>query len=197
MSFLRRQKPEDDNQIEPDQISEPESKPRRRRRQKDAITVEEVELERVAPDVPIPDEDIPEYTRRQAPEEAPRRRRINFKRLLVWREIRPGLLFLAAGLVIGGVFWTLYNLDRVPSDAREWWPAALLGFALLWALLSLIIRKAGALLAASTLAGLSVSLLLDTQGYITWRDSLVGVMLVTIGIGIMLRGLLLRQGSVA
>ncbi len=160
-------------------------------------------LERVAPDIPTPDEMIHDTTRRAAPEPefTSRRRfrlpRFNLNQLIVWREVRPGLLFLASGLIIGGVFWTLLNLGRVSQESEQWWPAALLIFALLWSLISLITRRAGALLASTTLAGMSVSLLLDTQGYVTWQDTLIGVVLVTIGVGIIIRGFLLRQGSVA
>lgn len=215
--FRRRQRDEEqilegeiieEDESSSEEESPPEAPPRRRglfrrRQPRESVKTPDssMALERVAPDIPTPDEF---YTRRAAPEapEAPRRPRFklprfNFRRLIVWREVRPGLLFLSAGLVAGGIFWTLYNLGRVSEEWREWWPAALLGFALLWSLLALITRRAGALLAATTLAGISISLLLDTQGYVTWQETLIGVVLVTIGIGIIVRGFLLRQGSIA
>lgn len=220
--FRRRQRDEEqilEGEIIEEDVSseeappdEPVEKPRRRglfrRRQQPRVETRAPQpltaLERVAPDIPTPEELIHEYTRRAAPETAeapPRRRfklpRFNLRRLIVWREVRPGLLFLAAGLVAGGIFWTLYNLGRVSEDWQKWWPAALLGFALVWSFISLLTRRAGALLAATTLAGISISLLLDTQGYVTWQETLIGVVLVTIGVGIIIRGFLLRQGAVA
>lgn len=220
--ILRRRQHDDEEQIlegeiiEEDESGEeieapaPEERPKRRglfrRSHPPKATVSDeraLSLERVAPDIPTPDEMIHEYTRRTAPEieEAPRRGfrlpRLNLKRLLVWQEVNPGLLFLAAGLIAGGVFWTMLNLGRVSQDAEQWWPVVLLVFAVLWSLTALIARRAGALLAATTLAGISISFLLDTQGYVTWQETLIGVVMVTIGVGIIVRGFLLRQGSVA
>lgn len=159
--------------------------------------------ERVAPDIPTPEEvQITEYTRRRSRDDggvASRIRlpRFNLSRLLVWREVRPGLLVLALGLVAGGIFWTLSNLNRVPQAYEEWWAAVLLAFALVWSLIALAMRQAAAFLAGAGLAGISLSLLLDAQGVATWRETLVGVVLITLGLGIIARALLLRQGTVA
>ena len=170
-------------------------------------------LERVAPDIPTPDEAvITPYIRRDSEPKAqepgksgkktPRRLRFSFprirlSRLIAWGEVNPGLLLLSLGLIAGGIFWTLHNRGQSSEDLEAWWPLALLGFALLWALSALIARRAASFLAASALAGLSISLLLDAQDLLTWRETLVGTVLIAVGIGIIARGLVLRQGSVA
>jgi hypothetical protein len=61
----------------------------------------------------------------------------------------------------------------------------------------LIQRRPTPFLAAMTLIGISISLLLDVQAYLEWHETLIGIALITLGVGIMARGLLLRQGTVA
>jgi intracellular septation protein A len=68
--------------------------------------------------------------------------------------------------------------------------------AALWALWSLALRRAEAFLAACALVGACLSLWLDAQDFIDWRQTLVGLMLMALGVGIIGRGLVLRgQGS--
>jgi hypothetical protein len=117
--------------------------------------------------------------------------------LIVWSEIRPGLLLLAVGLVAGGVFWTLHNLEATSPQTEDWWPAVLLGFGLAWAFVALVSRRAAAFLAATTLVGISISLLLNSQDLLEWRETLAGTVLITVGVGIVARGFLLREGTVA
>lgn len=208
MRRFRRRKPEEEIiegeiiEDESDAPAEAASQPRRglfRRRKKDEPAEESVDdhaYERVAPDIPTPEEiSITEF--RRVDSEGRRIPRINVRRLLVWRAIRPGLLLIALGLVAGGIFWTLSNLGRLPASYEESWSAVLLGFAILWGFTTLLTRQATQFLAASALAGISISILLDAQDVANWQDTLVGVVLITIGLGIMARGLLLRQGSMA
>lgn len=163
-------------------------------------------LERVAPDIPTPDEAvISEYVRQETPQPEPKQKsarrlrlpNIRIPNLIVWSEVRPGLLLLASVLTGGGVFWTLHNLNATSDTAEAWWPAVILGIAFLSALYSLLRREAGLFLGGVALIGASFSLLLDTQGYIDWEQSLAGIVFIAIGIGIVARGLLLRQGSTA
>lgn len=213
--FRRRKQVEDADIIEGEieEIGEAESPPpppepprrrrlfsRRERRKPIIDTPLDVPLERVAPDVPTPEEArlMPYMQREEEREAKPRtRRRLRLPRLLVWSEVRPSLLLIALGLVAGGVFWTMHNRNQVSQTADDWWPLVLFGLALAWAVSALIGRRAAAFLAASALAGISLSLLMDTQDIVAWHETLVGSVLITIGIGIMARGLLLRQGSVA
>lgn len=216
MRHFRRRKNEDPDIIEGEieEISDddsesvvapPQEKPPRKgffRRSKPDASPEfrseaQVPLERVAPDIPIPDETaLTPYVHRSAPE-APRRRGFRLPQVLAWGEMQPGMLLFALGLVAGGVFWMLYNLGKTPTTLNQWWPMVLLAFAALWAVYSLIIRHASAFLAATVLIGISFSLWLDAQDYLIWRETLIGCILIALGLGIMVRGLLLRQGTTA
>lgn len=164
---------------------------RRGRRQEDSPNAYR---ERVSPDVPTPDEVAITEFRRVA--DSPRQR-WRLPRLLVWREVRPGLLVMALAMVFFGVIWTLANLNRTSETLELAGAGGLVLFALLWAVIALFGRQPASFLAAFALGGLGVSLLLDVQAVASWRETLVGVVLISIGLGIMARGLLLRQGSVA
>jgi hypothetical protein len=211
MRIFRRRRAEDDEIIEGEvediqeeaetaEQAEPIAKPRRgffRRRQTEAAPGEPP-LERVYPDIPTPDETpASQYAQRGEARRGFKLPRLRLPRLIVWGEVRPGLLLLAIGLVTGGVFWTLYNLDATSRQAEAWWPAVLLGFGLIWALVALVSRRAAAFLAATALVGISISLLLSAQDLLEWRETLAGTVLITVGVGIVARGFLLREGSVA
>jgi len=200
---------EDEEEDAEDDLPDEVDSPRRRgffRRRRDEDVPEivgeaEIALERVAPGIPTPDEAVvSEYVRRdEEPEEVSRRRlpRIHLPNIIVWRAVRPGLLLLAGTLIAGGVLWTMHNRGQLSTDVEQWWPAFVVGVAFLWALLALIGRRVAEFLAAVSLSGIGISLLLDTQDIITWQETLVGIVLITVGVGIIARGLLLRQGSVA
>ena len=202
MRRFRRRKEDQEEIIEGEIIEDSPPKPARRaffrRRKPETETEEEsrsVPLERISPDVPTPDEMSLAPYQPPPPAESPRKAPGRLRRLLLWREIRPGILFIALGLVAAGVYWTLRNLEAVPANLRNSWAAALLLASLIWSIGSLIARRGGAFLAGSVMAGISLSLMLDTQGYADWKDSLMGVVLITVGLGIIARGLLLRQGA--
>ncbi|MFP4323076.1 MAG: hypothetical protein ACLFTK_11540 [Anaerolineales bacterium] len=161
-------------------------------------------LERVAPDIPTPEEAKLSTVVRPAdetdtpmPRRARRLRLPRLPRLIDWNEINPGLALLTTGLIAGGVFWTLANLGATSPALDTWWPGALLGLAALWGLQALLTRQAAQFLAASALIGASVSLLLHTHDLMLWRETFVGSMLIAIGLGVIVRGLVLRQGSMA
>ncbi|NJL95563.1 MAG: hypothetical protein HC915_18470 [Anaerolineae bacterium] len=107
------------------------------------------------------------------------------------------MLLLALGLVSGGIFWTLDNLGRIPAAYQDSWAVALVGFTLAWSFLALLNRHVTAFMAGTALIGVSLSLLLNVQAIAAWRETLVGLVLITIGLGIIARGLLLRQGGLA
>lgn len=193
----------DDDSEDENLAAPPQEKPRRRgffRRSQPEDYPEfsgesDVPLERVAPDIPIPDETaLAPYVQRSAPE-SPRRPRFRLPKVLAWGEVQPGMLLLALGLVAGGLFWTLYNLGQTSDALNQWWPMVLLGFAMIWAVYALISRRASAFLAATVLIGISFSLWLDAQDYLLWRETLIGCILIALGLGMMVRGLLLRQGT--
>ncbi|MCZ2099170.1 MAG: hypothetical protein LC121_23505 [Anaerolineae bacterium] len=111
--------------------------------------------------------------------------------------INPGALLLVLLLVVAGIIGTLLNLDRLDLDVPGEWPAALIVVAILWLVLALSRRRVTAALGAAMLAGVGVSALLDTQGVATWRDTMLGAVLIALGLGLVIRGLLLRQRAPA
>lgn len=108
-----------------------------------------------------------------------------------------GLFVVAALLIAAGVVGTLLNLDRIDLSLPDAWPVGLLAVALIWLMAALSRRQVTSALGAAALAGVGLSALLDTQGIAAWRETLIGLVLVALGLGIVLRGLLLRQNSPA
>jgi hypothetical protein len=109
--------------------------------------------------------------------------------------VQFGVLFLALALVALGIFGTLMNRGDISGDLREWWPLVVIGVAVLWMLAALVQRRIPAFLGAAGLAGIGISLLMDTQDVASVNETLLGVMLVTLGFGIVVRGFVLRQQS--
>ena len=137
-----------------------------------------------------------------APESRWRRRR-RLSRPLVPRprqplfsvHIRFGVLALVIVLIGGGIFGTLLKQERLERDVEVWWPAAILAGAGLWMLAALIQRRIAAFLGGAAAAGVGLSLLMDAQGIAAAEQTLLGVVLATVGLGIVIRGFLLRQQS--
>jgi hypothetical protein len=125
-----------------------------------------------------------------AQEEAPRRRRL--LRPSPGVRIRFGVLLLALALIAGGIFGTLLWQDRLREEVTRWWPAILLVAAALWMLIALVRRQVTSFLGGAALAGVGLSALLDAQDIATLRETLLGLVLVTVGLGIVVRGFLLR-----
>lgn len=107
--------------------------------------------------------------------------------------VQASRLFLVLGLIALGVFGTLLNRDQVSGEVRDWWPLAVIAVAALWMLAALVQRRIPAFLGAAGLAGVGISLLMDTQDIASVSESLLGVVLVTLGFGIVVRGFVLRQ----
>lgn len=182
--FRRRNPPEDDDIIEG--VIQDDS--------------EEIDnhatLERVAPDIPTPDEmALTPFVRtyeRETPPKAPRRLKVRLPKLLVWEEVRPSILLVATGLISVGIFWTLHNRGQTASQIDQLAPLLLLAFALIWSIYALVTARPTTFLAATTLVGISISFWLDMQDLIAWHKTFIGAILITVGIGIMARGLVLR-----
>lgn len=109
------------------------------------------------------------------------------------RVARPGLLLIAVALTVGGIFLTIVNNADLPAAIEEWWPAVSLAAAALWSLVALMRRDVRAFLGGAVVAGISISLLLETQGIASFGETVVGVILMTFGLAIVMRGLLLRS----
>ncbi|WP_119071748.1 hypothetical protein [Aggregatilinea lenta] len=108
-------------------------------------------------------------------------------------QIQFGALFLVLSLIALGIFGTLLNRDQITGDVQDWWPAAIIAVAVLWMLAALVQRRIPAFLGAAGLAGIGISLLMDTQSVASVNETLLGLVLVTLGFGIVVRGFVLRQ----
>ncbi|MBN1679190.1 MAG: hypothetical protein JW966_02790 [Anaerolineae bacterium] len=111
-------------------------------------------------------------------------------------DVQPALGLLAVILVAAGIVGTLLKQDRlndVPDQIEDWWPVFVVAVAVLWMLAALVRRRPDAVLGSAMLAGVGLSLLLSAQDIATFEETLVGVVLVTIGLGIVIRGFVLRQ----
>ncbi|NDJ86255.1 MAG: hypothetical protein GYB66_10245 [Chloroflexi bacterium] len=133
---------------------------------------------------------VPMALSQTPPDDAIPRRRS--RELSLPRVVRPDVLFVAIILILGGVFFTLLNTDSLSEAIVDWWPLVTLAGAAVYAFGALLRRHAVAFLGGMGVAGISLSLLLDTQDVAPFEETLVGIILVTLGVAIMVRGLLLR-----
>ena len=106
--------------------------------------------------------------------------------------IRWSVVGLVLLLIVIIVFALALNNGLLPDVVVTYWPAIVMIPALLWLIVSLLGRDVRGLMGSTALFGLSISLLFAAQG-IPLSTTLVGVMFIAFGIGIMLRGLLLRH----
>ncbi|MEB2287157.1 MAG: hypothetical protein OZ934_03500 [Anaerolineae bacterium] len=129
-----------------------------------------------------------------AEEETPARRRSS--RPAAGARLRFWVLLLALALIAGGIFGTLLRQDRLREEAVAWWPAILLVASALWMLIALVRRQVTSFLGGAALAGVGLSALLDAQDIAALRETLLGIVLVAVGLGIVVRGFLLRGRTV-
>lgn len=147
-------------------------------------------------------EPLPRYRRLRAPRVHLPRPRLSVPRphlpsLAAGPMIRFDVLLVMLVLITAGLMGTLYNLDRLPSNIETWWPLAVMVGAGLWMLAALARRQVASFLGATAALGAGLSFLLDAQDIADFEATLLGIVLVTIGLGIVLRGLLLRQQTPA
>lgn len=167
----------------------------------DTETLGQVSIE---PYVPVPSEDAYaaraySYTAEVSPppaeaEGVARRRRLRARRAAL-PMIRWGWLLLALSLLAGGIVGTLLRQDRLSANDVSWWPVAVLILAGLWMLVALARRRVEAFLGGAALVGVGLSALLDTQDIASLRETLLGMVLITTGLGIVIRGFMLRGYS--
>lgn len=121
-----------------------------------------------------------------------RRRRFRSSHLSARVGLRWDWLILALVLIAAGIVGTLLRQGRLSDDDLAWWPLLLLGFAGLWMLVALARRRVAPFLGGAALAGVGLSALLDVQDIAAFRDTLLGLVLVTTGLGVVIRGFVLR-----
>lgn len=135
-------------------------------------------------------------------EEEPRRRRVGVRLPRVSAPRVPGaaairwdMLLWVMILILSGIVGTLLVLGEISDDVETWWPVAVIVFAVAWMLGALLRRQVASFLGGATLAGVGLSLIMDAQDIARFEETLLGVALVTVGLGIVMRGFLLRQRS--
>jgi hypothetical protein len=105
---------------------------------------------------------------------------------IFWLLVVIAIALLALGLV-------LHNLGLLPTSLLATWPIAVLLPAALWFVIALIRRNPKSLLGSTALLGLATSLLLAAQNIAPLGATLVGLVFIAVGAGLLLRGLLIRQ----
>lgn len=125
------------------------------------------------------------------PRPRPQRSRVKHTRLA-----HLDLFMLALILIVGGIFFTLMRVATLSEAILQWWPAVSMGIAILWSFVALLRRDATAFLGGAGVVGLSASLLLDTNDIAPFGESVIGVILISLGVAIVVRGLLLRSSEV-
>lgn len=136
--------------------------------------------------------------------DVPRRRRMSRGRLprpSLPRVKLPGLnvdvdwtyALLAAFLFVAGIFGVLLKQGDITGYLKAWWPLALVITSALWMLIALARRQVASFLGGTAFAGIGLSLLLNTQDIAAVEETILGTVLVTVGLGIVMRGFLLRQ----
>ena len=189
-----------------------------RRRQRDARLEETslededmVEAEEFQPFVPVSaerdyydDESVAEIeTEYVSPE---RRRRVRLPRLGLPRvrlrrprglavgiDVQWGVFLIVVFLIGGGIFGTLLSRGQLRDQVEMWWPVGILVIAGVWMLVALVRRQITPFMGGAAFAGVGLSLLMSTQDIAAVEETLLGVVLVTLGLGIVIRGFLLRQ----
>ncbi len=174
---------------------------RRRSPETEDVFTESAPQEEIAPFVPVEEEGYIPYTPPDAEQAAPTRsrRRLRLPRLR-WPglprlgvEVNWGALGAALGLILAGVLGTLLQRGDVQGSLQTQWPWALVALGLLWGVLALARRHVTAFLGAAALIGAGLSLLMGTHAIAPARETLFGVVLVAVGLGIVVRGFVLRQ----
>jgi hypothetical protein len=158
----------------------------------------------IEPFVPVEDDDFDVYEYDAPPEtaspagESPRRGRFSQPHLSLRpaassSALRWDYLLLALLLIGGGVFGALLNQDRLQAQIEEWWPLAVVVVAALWMIIALVRRQIASFLGGAALAGVGLSLLMNNQDIAGFKETVLGMVLVTAGLGIVIRGFVLRQ----
>jgi len=97
------------------------------------------------------------------------------------------------GLVLLGVAWLLISLELMPAGFYTVAPVAASAFGALWFLIALLRRQPRSIIFAAAWLGAALSLLLASQGIAEVGDTLIGLVLIAVGVALVLRGLLMSN----
>lgn len=114
---------------------------------------------------------------------------------------RPRLPFTLQGSVllgilaaIGvGVVWLLLSFDLLPSAFSVVGAIAAAAFGALWFLAALVRRNPRGIIFSAAWLGAALSLLLAAQGIAAVGTTLIGLVFITVGAALVLRGLLMAN----
>jgi hypothetical protein len=189
-------------------------RPIRRRQRDDRLEEAEdmVEAEEFQPFVPVSAErdyyDDESAAEIETEYVSPERRRVRLPRvrlphvrlhrprlrgLAVGVDVQWGVLLIVVLLIAGGIFGILLSRGQLRDQVEMWWPVGILVVAGGWMLVALVRRQITPFMGGAAFAGVGLSLLMSTQDVAPVEETLLGVVLVTVGLGIVIRGFLLRQ----
>lgn len=154
----------------------------RRKRQPEPVAVLPDDAES-APETEI---EVPEA---EVASEPPRRRPVRHLPFTT----RPVVLLAVIVVIAIGVLLLLYQQGQLPDEVLIWWPLALIIPGVLWFLISLARRSGNGLLAGAALVGVGISLQLSTLSTYAIGSTLVGIVLISTGTAILVRGLLMGR----
>lgn len=114
---------------------------------------------------------------------------------------RPRLPFTLQGSVVLGVLvvvligliWLLIAFEALPEEFYAAASVAAGVFGGLWFLAALLRRHSRSILFAAAWLGAALSLLLAAQGVAAVGDTLIGLVLIAVGVALILRGLLMAN----
>ncbi len=124
---------------------------------------------------------------------APERVSIRARRTLPLNWPVFGILVALAAV---GIAAFLAQRSALPPAVQTWWPLIVIGVALVWIIQALSQQRPAGLLGSSALLGIGISLLLATAYQVAFGVVWLGLTLIAVGMGIVLRGLLWRSTAV-
>ncbi len=96
-------------------------------------------------------------------------------------------------VVLIGAIWLLIALEALPEEFYAAASVAAGVVGVVWFLVALLRRHSRSILFAAAWLGASVSLLLAAQGIAEVGDTLIGLVLIAVGVALILRGLLMAN----
>lgn len=110
--------------------------------------------------------------------------------------VRPGILFVVIAVIVIGIALLLQLNGGLPEAVILYYPLAVLIPGAGWVLSALVRRDGRGLLAGAALFGAGTSLMLGTLANVPVGSTLVGIVLISCGTSILLRGLLFGREPV-
>jgi hypothetical protein len=112
------------------------------------------------------------------------------------RRRRAAINWRVLGAIIALLLLTAFlyggSQNALPVEILTWWPAAILVISIVWLFSALARARAPGAIGAAGLTGIGLSLLLATAFQVALGSSLVGITFIALGMGVILRGLLIR-----